>query len=49
MYDLNINNSEPEIYYSPNIINSLKNKTLYDPNYLSNCGSLNSKKISDFF
>ena len=49
MYGLNINDSEPEIYYSPNLINSLENKTLYDPNYISNCGNLDSKKISDYF
>lgn len=49
MYGLNIINSEPEIYYFPNIISSLEEKVLYDPNYISNCGNLDSKKISEYF
>lgn len=40
---------EPEIYYKPKLIDQLSGKTLYDPNYISNAGRLDSGDVEKFF
>lgn len=41
---------EPEIYFKPKIKPELKDKTLYDPNYVSNAGdTIQSKAIENYF
>jgi len=41
---------DPEIYFRPKIKLELKNKTIYDPNYVSNAGdTLKSKAIENYF
>lgn len=40
---------EPELYYQPHIIEEFKDKILYDPNYISNAGFVNAKKVNNFF
>ncbi|MFA6297467.1 MAG: hypothetical protein WC629_02795 [Candidatus Paceibacterota bacterium] len=40
---------EPEIYFKPNKIPWLEDKTLYDPNYISNAGKLTGPKIEKYF
>lgn len=40
---------EPEIYYKPLILPDLADAIVYDPNYLSNAGFVNSKKVSRYF
>jgi hypothetical protein len=39
---------EPEMYLKPEIIPFLKNKTVFDPNYISLVGKLNSKSIQNY-
>ena len=40
---------EPEIYYRPNNIKELNDKTVYDPNYVSNAGLGIGTKIESYF
>lgn len=40
---------EPEIYYKPKKIDWLADKTIYDPNYISNAGYVTSPKVIDYF
>jgi len=41
---------EPEIYYEPNVIPEYANFSLYDPNFITNAGSLiNGKRVASFF
>ncbi len=40
---------EPEIYYKPNNIKELNDKTIYDPNYTSNAGLGIGTKIEKYF
>jgi hypothetical protein len=40
---------EPEIYYKPKFLPELKDKVIYDPNYISNAGFVTSKKVSKYF
>ena len=40
---------EPEIYYKPNSIEQLAGKVIYDPNYISNAGKLDSGDVERFF
>jgi hypothetical protein len=40
---------EPEIYYQPKIIEKLRGKITYDPNYISNAGWINFAKIKKYF
>lgn len=40
---------EPEIYYVPNMLETLVGKTIYDPNYVSNAGRLSSEKVEKYF
>lgn len=40
---------EPEIYYKPKNIVELNNKIIFDPNYISNAGFVNSNKVNNFF
>jgi hypothetical protein len=40
---------EPEIYYKPKLLPELQDKVVYDPNYISNAGFLNKKKITTYF
>ncbi len=40
---------EPEIYYKPKQIDRLVDRVLYDPNYISNAGHLESEDIERFF
>lgn len=40
---------EPEIYYKPLILTELKDMVIYDPNYLSNAGFINAKKVNNYF
>lgn len=40
---------EPEVYYTPTLKKELKDKIIYDPNYISNAGELNSGQIIKYF
>jgi hypothetical protein len=40
---------EPEIYYKPRLIESLADKTIYDPNYISNAGFVTAPKVNSYF
>ncbi|MDD2366337.1 MAG: glycosyltransferase [Desulfuromonadaceae bacterium] len=40
---------EPEIYYKPQILENLAGKAVYDPNFISNAGSLSAKKVEKYF
>lgn len=41
---------EPEVYYKPKLCEELKNKIIYDPNYVSNAGNNKiNKKIRSYF
>ena len=49
MYGVDVDGSEPEIYYTPTPILDLQKAVLYDPNYLSNTGNIISLDISEYF
>jgi hypothetical protein len=40
---------EPEIYYVPKIKAELKNKVIYDPNFIANAGRIGIKELDKFF
>lgn len=40
---------EPEVYYRPNLKEELRDKIIYDPNYISNAGELNSDQVINYF
>lgn len=39
---------EPEVYYQPKALSSLMGKTVYDPNYVSNAGTLTANQVAAF-
>jgi len=41
-------NHEPEVYYKPKIREELTDKNIFDPNYLSNAGKIDSEKIEKY-
>lgn len=40
---------EPEVYYKPNLISHLTDRSVYDPNCISNAGSIDPQSIERFF
>jgi hypothetical protein len=40
---------EPELYFKPEIRSDLQNAVVYDPNYVSNVGRIQTKGIENFF
>ncbi|TAF33116.1 MAG: hypothetical protein EAZ57_06930 [Cytophagales bacterium] len=40
---------EPELYFKPKIREDLKDKVIYDPNYVSNVGMVSGQTIEKFF
>lgn len=42
-------NHEPELFYKPTFRPELAEKTLYDPNFISNAGKIRPGQIEDFF
>jgi FkbM family methyltransferase len=40
---------DPELYFKPEIIPELLNKTIFDPNFVSNVGKLSSGVIEEYF
>lgn len=40
---------EPEVYYRPKLKEELRDKIIYDPNYISNAGELNSDHVRKYF
>jgi hypothetical protein len=49
MYGLDIDYADPEIFYEPKWIPELSDTTLYDPNYISNAGSICAEDIKQYF
>lgn len=39
---------EPEVYYKPKVRKELVGKNIYDPNYISNAGEINSKIVDSY-
>ena len=39
---------EPEVYYKPKIIKELKEKNVYDPNYIANAGKMKSAELKRY-
>jgi hypothetical protein len=40
---------EPELYFNPPIFPELYKSSVYDPNYISDTGGLNSKMVNNYF
>lgn len=51
LYDMDdgLRYHDPEIYYDPKIKPELAGKIIYDPNYISNAGSLTPETINEYF